>query len=170
MLSIIKSMALQGLEGYLIDVQVNISQGLPYWEVVGLPDTCIKESKERVKIAIQNSGYEIKSRRVIVNLAPAMKRKEGSMLDLPIAIGVLYSMGIIKEQDFQTTIFIGELSLNGTINKINGVLPICIEAVKMGIKRVVLPIENVRRSKQCKRIRNYCRTKFNKPCRLLKWI
>lgn len=170
MLSIIKSMALQGLEGYLIDVQVNISQGLPYWEVVGLPDACIKESKERVKIAIQNSGYEIKSRRVIVNLAPAMKRKEGSMLDLPIAIGALYSMGIIKEQDFQTTIFIGELSLNGTINKINGVLPICIEAVKMGIKRVVLPIENVRRSKQYKRIRNYCGTKFNKSCRLLKWI
>lgn len=145
MLSIVKSMALQGLDGYLIDVQVNISQGLPYWEIVGLPDTCIKEAKERVKIAIQNSGFEIKSKRVIVNLAPAMKKKEGSMLDLSIAIGVLYSMGIIKNQDFEHTIFIGELSLNGTINKINGVLPICIEAKRLGIKRVILPIENFRR-------------------------
>lgn len=147
MLSIVKSMALQGLEGYLIDVQVNISQGLPYWEVVGLPDACVKESKERVKVAIQNSGFEIKTRRIIVNLAPAMKRKEGSRLDLPIAIGVLYSMGIIARQDFEHTIFVGELSLDGSINKINGVLPICIEAVKLGIKRVVLPIDNVRRGK-----------------------
>ena len=147
MLSIIKSMALQGLEGYLIDVQVNISQGLPYWEVVGLPDACIKESKERVKIALQNSGFEIRSRRIVVNLAPAMKRKEGSMLDLPIAIGVLYSMGIIKMQNLKETVFIGELSLDGKINKITGVLPICIEAKKLGIKRVILPIENVRRSK-----------------------
>ena len=144
MLSIVKSMALQGLEGYLIDVQVDISRGLPYWEVVGLPDACVRESKERVKIAIQNSGFEIKSKRIIVNLAPAMKRKEGSLLDLPIAIGVLYSVGIIKEQDFKKTIFVGELSLDGSINKINGVLPICIEAVKLGIKRVVLPIENAR--------------------------
>ena len=147
MLSIVKSMALQGLEGYLIDVQVNISQGLPYWEVVGLPDACIKESKERVKIALQNSGFEIRSRRIVVNLAPAMKRKEGSMLDLPIAIGVLYSMGIIKMQNLKETVFIGELSLDGKINKITGVLPICIEAKKLGIKRVILPIENVRRSK-----------------------
>lgn len=144
MLSIVKSMALQGLEGYLIDVQVDISSGLPYWEVVGLPDTCIKESKERVKIAIQNSGFEIKTKRIIVNLAPAMRRKEGSKLDLPIAVGVLYSMGIIARQNFENTIFIGELSLDGSINKINGVLPICIEAVRLGINRVVLPIENVR--------------------------
>lgn len=144
MLSIIKSLALQGLEGYLIDVQVDISSGLPYWEVVGLPDTCVKESKERVKIAIFNSGFDIKTRRIIVNLAPAMKKKEGSRLDLPIAIGILYSMGVIKYQNFNDTIFIGELSLDGSINKINGVLPICIEAKKMGIKRVVLPVENTR--------------------------
>ena len=135
MLSIVKSMALQGLDGYLIDVQVNISQGLPYWEIVGLPDTCIKEAKERVKIAIQNSGFEIKSRRVIVNLAPAMKRKGGSMLDLPIAMGVLYSMGIIKEQNFEHTIFIGELSLNGNINKINGVF--CFTNRKFSEKQVM---------------------------------
>ena len=147
MLSIVKSMALQGLDGYLIDVQVNISQGLPYWEIVGLPDTCIKESKERVKIAVQNSGFEIRSKRIIVNLAPAMKRKEGSMLDLPIAIGVLYSIGIVNYQDFKNTIFVGELSLDGKINKINGVLPICIEAKRIKKKKVCLPVENFRRSK-----------------------
>lgn len=143
MLSIIKSMALQGIEGYLISVQVNISAGLPYWEVVGLPDACVKEAKERVKIAIQNSEFEIRSKRIVVNLAPAMKRKEGTRLDLPIAIGILYSMGIIENQNFENTVFIGELSLDGSINKINGVLPICIEAVKLGIKRIFLPIENV---------------------------
>lgn len=144
MLSIIKSMALQGLDGYLIDVQVDISNGMPYWEVVGLPDACIKESKERVRIAIQNSGFSIFSKRIIVNLAPAMKRKEGSLLDLPIAIGILYSLGLIVNQNFDDTIFIGELSLNGTINKINGVLPICIEAAKLGIKRVIVPVQNYR--------------------------
>ena len=154
MLSIIKSMALQGLEGYLIDVQVNISQGLPFWEVVGLPDTCIKESKERVKIALQNSGFEIKSKRIIINLAPATKRKEGSMFDLPIAIGILNSLGIIEKQNLNETIFIGELSLNGKINRINGALPICIEAKRLGIKRVILPEENARRSKYSKRFGN----------------
>lgn len=169
MLSIVKSMALQGLEGYLIDVQVNISTGLPYWEIVGLPDACVKESKERVKIAIQNSGFEIRSKRVIVNLAPAMRRKEGTRLDLPIAIGILSSMGIINGQNFEDTIFIGELSLDGTINKINGVLPICIEAVKIGIKRVVLPIENVRRSKCCKWVRINCREESKRYCRFFEW-
>ena len=143
MLSIVKSMALQGLEGYLIDVQVDISSGLPYWEVVGLPDACIKESKERVKVAIQNSGFKINTRRIVVNLAPAMRRKEGSRLDLPIAIGILNSMNLIQKQDFEHTIFIGELSLDGSINKINGVLAICIEAKRLGIKKVVIPIENV---------------------------
>ena len=144
MLSIVKSIALQGLEGFLIDVQVNITAGLPYWEVVGLPDACVKESKERVRIAIQNSGFEIKSKRVIVNLAPAMKKKEGSRLDLPIAIGILASTGILKNINFEDAIFIGELSLDGKINKVNGVLPICIEAFRLGIKKVFLPIENLK--------------------------
>jgi len=164
MLSIVKSMALQGLEGYLISVQVNISSGIPCWEVVGLPDACVKESKERVRISIHNSGFEIRSRKIIVNLAPAMKRKEGTGLDLPIAIGVLKSVGVINNCDFEDTIFIGELSLDGKINKINGVLPICVEALKLGIKKVVLPIDNVRRSKYYTRIRINCRGKFKRCC------
>ena len=142
MLSIVKSMSLHGLEGYLIDVQVDVSGGLPNWEVVGLPDVSVKEAKERVRTAIKNSGYEFQSRRIVVNLAPADTRKEGSFFDLPIAIGILMDFGEIMEQDLSDTIFIGELSLDGRINKVNGVLPMCIEAKRLGIKRVILPIEN----------------------------
>ena len=142
MLSIVKSMSLHGLEGYLIDVQVDVSGGLPNWEVVGLPDVSVKEAKERVRTAIKNSGYEFQSRRIVVNLAPANTRKEGSFFDLPIAIGILIDFGEIMEQNLSDTIFIGELSLDGRINKVNGVLPMCVEAKKLGIKRVILPIEN----------------------------
>lgn len=164
MLSIVKSMALQGLEGYLVSVQVDISMGIPCWEVVGLPDVCVKESKERVRIAIQNSGFEIRSKKIIVNLAPAMKRKEGTSLDLPIAIGILASVGVIDKSNFEDTIFIGELSLDGKINKINGVLPICVEALRLGIKKVVLPIENIRRGEYYKWLRTDCRRKFKRHC------
>ena len=89
MLSKIKSLALYGLEGYLIDVQVDISSGMPCWEIVGLPDISVREAKERVRIAIKNSGFEFQSRKIIVNLAPADLRKEGTHFDLPIAIGLL---------------------------------------------------------------------------------
>lgn len=185
MLSIVKSMSLKGLEGYIIDVQVDVSAGIPEWDIVGLPDISIKESKERVKTAIKNSGYELFSRKVLVNLAPADIRKEGSYLDLPIAIGVLYCIGVIKSkkgsysqnkidknifsnkdekninetsvdnEDYlgeieirnylknRKTAFIGELSLDGKINKINGILPICIEAKRLGMKKIIIPYENL---------------------------
>ena len=142
MISIVKSMSLHGLEGYLIEVQVDVSGGLPCFEIVGLPDTSIREAKERVKTAIKNSGFELQSRRIIVNLAPANTKKEGSYLDLPIAIAILLNIEEIQKQDLTNTIFIGELSLDGKINKINGVLPICIEARRLGIKKVIVPLEN----------------------------
>ena len=88
-----------GLEGYLINVQVDVSAGMPCWEIVGLPDTSVKESKERVKTAIKNSGYELLSRKVVVNLAPADIKKEGSFFDLPIAIGILMCCGEIKNEN-----------------------------------------------------------------------
>lgn len=116
--------------------------GLPNWEVVGLPDTSVKESKERVRTAIKNSGYEFQSRRIVVNLAPADTKKEGSFFDLPIAIGILIDFGEIIVQSTEDTVFIGELSLDGRINKVNGVLPMCIEAKRLGIRRVILPKEN----------------------------
>lgn len=141
MLSIIKSMALHGLDGYLVDVQVDISNGLPYFEIVGLPDTSIRESKERVKSAIRNSGEDFPSRRIVVNLAPADTKKEGSCFDLSIAIGILKANQRI-EKDLTNIALLGELSLDGKLNKVNGVLPMCVEALKLGIKTIILPKEN----------------------------
>lgn len=110
--------------------------------MVGLPDVSVKESKERVRTAIKNSSYEFQSRKIVVNLAPADTRKEGSFFDLPIAIGILMNFGEIGYQNLDDTLFIGELSLDGKLNKINGILPMCIEAKKLGIKRIIIPSEN----------------------------
>lgn len=148
MLAITKSMALHGLDGYMISVQVDISAGMPYFEIVGLPDTSIRESKERVKTAIKNSHIEFLSRRIVVNLAPANTKKEGSSLDLAIAVGILIASGNVNispdSELLKDTIFIGELSLDGSIEKIRGILPICIEAKKLNIKRIILPKQNAR--------------------------
>lgn len=148
MLAIVNSMALQGINGYLVSIQVDISTGLPCFEIVGLPDASVKESKERVKTAIKNTGVEFLSRKIIVNLAPANTRKEGSRFDLPIALGILIANQNIKnaylEEFLRTTIFIGELSLSGVVEKVNGVLPIIMEAKKLGIKRIVLPKQNAK--------------------------
>lgn len=148
MLAITKSMALHGLDGYMISVQVDISAGMPYFEIVGLPDTSIRESKERVKTAIKNSHIEFLSRRIVVNLAPANTKKEGSSLDLAIAVGILIASGNVNispdSELLKDTIFMGELSLDGSIEKIRGILPICIEAKKLNIKRIILPKQNAR--------------------------
>ena len=142
MLSVTKSIVLQGLYGVLIDVEVDISSGMPSWDIIGLPDISIRESKERVRTAIKNCGIELLSRKYIINLSPANIKKEGSFFDLAIAISILKSMNKIKEQDFSKTVFIGELSLEGKINSVNGVLPMCIEALKFGMKRVIVPAQN----------------------------
>lgn len=138
----IKSMSLQGIDGYFVDVQVDVSNGLPNWEVVGLPDTSVKESKERVRAAIKNSGHFLPSQKIIINLAPASTKKEGSFFDLPIAIGILYDIGIIHSSNINEYVFIGELSLDGKLNKVNGILPMCIEALNLGIQNVIIPYEN----------------------------
>lgn len=146
MLAITKSISLHGLDGFLVSIEVDISFGMPCFEIVGLPDASVKESKERVKTAIRNSNVEFLSRKIIVNLAPANTRKEGSNFDLAIAVGILIANENIVNQKLNTiledTIFIGELSLNGTVEKIDGILPMCIEAKKIGVKRIVLPKEN----------------------------
>ena len=144
MLSIVKSMALHGLDGYLVDVEVDVSNGLPFWEIVGLPDTSVKEAKDRVRTAIKNSGVDFQSHRIIVNLAPADTKKEGSSFDLPIAIGILTATENIRCKTLNEKVFIGELSLDGKINKVNGVLPMCIEAARLGIKEVIIPRENAK--------------------------
>ena len=144
MLSIVKTMSLHGLDGFLVEVEVDISSGLPYWEIVGLPDISLKESKERVRIAIKNSEEEFPSRRIVVNLAPANTKKEGSFFDLPIAIGILLSTQRIQNEELDDYILIGELSLDGKIKKVNGILPMCIEAAKLGIKKAIVPKENAK--------------------------
>lgn len=146
MLSIVKSMSLSGLDGYLVSVEVDVSSGIPCFDIVGLPDASVRESKERVQTAIRNSGIQIFSKKIVVNLAPANKRKEGSIFDLPIAIGILIATDTINTKNLRnildSTIFIGELSLDGNLNPVSGVLPICIEAKKLGIKQIVLPAGN----------------------------
>ncbi len=144
MLSIVKTVSLMGLSGNLVEVQTDISNGLPSFDIVGLPDVSVKESKERIKAAIKNSNVKLTSQKILVNLAPADTKKEGSSYDLPIAIGILVAIGIIEQPKTEKTIFIGELGLDGKVHKINGVLPICIEAKKLGIKTIYVPKENER--------------------------
>lgn len=142
MLSKIKSMSLLGVDGYLVDVQVDVSAGMPAWDVVGLPDASVRESKERVKAALRNVGINFPSRKIVVNLAPADTKKEGSCFDLPIAVGILRDLQLINTDSYKEYVFIGELSLDGKINKVNGILPMCIEAFNLGIKKVIIPYEN----------------------------
>ena len=118
MISNIKTISLTGIEGSLVEVQTDITGGLPTFEIVGLPDTSVKESKERIKSAIKNSGVELNSRKILINLAPSDIKKEGSGYDLPIAVGILSAVGAIGKFDEKSTIFIGELALDGKINKI----------------------------------------------------
>ena len=145
MLSMVKTISLNGLDGHLIDVQTDITAGIPSFEIVGLPDTTVKEAKERVRTAIKNLKYQFPSKKILINLAPANLRKGGSRFDLPIAIGILLALGIVSpsvQNTLYNTIFIGEMSLSGKINRVNGILPMCIEAQNLGIKRVILPAAN----------------------------
>ena len=143
MLSIIKSMALNGLDGYLVEVQTDITGGLPEFNIVGLPNISVREAKERIRVAIKNSGIDFPSKRILINLAPAGTKKEGTSLDLPMAIGLLIATNQLEVKiNISNTIFIGELSLDGKINRVNGILPMCIDAHKLGIKQVVIPKDN----------------------------
>lgn len=145
MLSKIKSMALNGLDGFLVEIQTNISNGLPEFEIIGLPDASVKEAKKRIETAIKNSKIEFPSKKILINLAPANRKKEGSSFDLAMAIGILIAKGDIPKIDINQlahTILIGELSLDGKINRVNGILPMCMEAKELGIKKVILPSAN----------------------------
>ena len=140
-----KTMSLEGVNGYLVEIQIDVSGGLPSFDIVGLPDMRVKEARERVRAAIKNAGINFPNRKIVVNLAPADRRKEGTFFDLPMAIGILNAIGEIsttRVKNFESTIFLGELSLDGKIKGINGILPICIEAVQLGITHVVIPKEN----------------------------
>ncbi len=127
--------------------------GLPSWEIVGLPDTSVKESKERIKAAIKNTGLKLESRRIVINLSPANTKKEGSMYDLPMAIGILIANGVITQNNIEKTVIIGELSLDGRVNKVNGAFPIALEAKKLGVEEIILPKENAKEAAIVQNIR-----------------
>lgn len=147
MLSIVNTIALEGIEGTLIDVQVDVSAGIPHWDMVGMLGTSIKESKERISIAIKNNGIKLVGKKVSVNLAPAEIKKEGSSFDLAIAVGLLINLGIIKKENVVSSIFIGEISYDGKINSVKGILPMCLAAQKYGFKRVYIPTQNIEEAK-----------------------
>lgn len=142
MLSRINSFGLFGLEGYKISIEVDIQAGLPGVNIVGLADTAIKESRERVRSAVKNSGYRYPTAAVVVNLAPADTKKEGSAYDLPIALGLLLSANLISLPNIDEYIILGELSLNGDLRRVNGILPMLISARALGYKKVIVPESN----------------------------
>jgi magnesium chelatase family protein len=139
----INSIGLVGIEGYTIEIEVDIQKGLPNFNMVGLPDAVVKESKERVRTAVKNSGFEFPVDKITVNFAPADIKKEGTHLDLAIAVGILVCSGSIEYANIKDSIFIGELSLNGEIRGVRGILPMIIEAQRMGYNRIFIPQENL---------------------------
>lgn len=143
MLSKIYSRGLAGIDGFPVSVETDISNGMPAFDIVGLPDTAVKEAKERVRSAIKNTGFKFPARRIIINLAPAAQRKEGSGYDLPMAVSILSAMDLLYMDDYiKKCVFLGELSLDGTVNSINGVLPMVISSYKEGFTDMFVPAAN----------------------------
>ena len=142
MLARILSGALLGIDAYPVEVEVDISQGLPQFATVGLPEGAVKESKDRVKSAIRNAGYEFPVRRITINLAPADIKKDGAAFDLPMAVGILTATGVIKPRHEPPLVFLGELSLDGRIKPIRGALPLAAAARQWPVSGLVLPEEN----------------------------
>ncbi len=138
----VESCSLLGIDAYIVDVEVDVSSGLPSFDLVGLPDTSVRESKERVRAAIRNTGYEFPIRRITINLAPADTKKEGSSLDLPIAIGILAATEQVQQERIEGYALTGELSLNGDIRPVTGVLPMALELKEKGFKGFIVPVDN----------------------------
>lgn len=142
MLSKVESFGLMGIDGFAVGIETDMVGGVPHFEIVGLGDAAVKESKERVKSAIRNSGFDYPVKHYTINLAPADIKKEGPLYDLGIAVGILTASEQIVNKKYKDFVFIGELSLNGDLKKVRGVLPILISARSMGYKNVIIPKEN----------------------------
>ncbi|MDD5687260.1 MAG: YifB family Mg chelatase-like AAA ATPase [Elusimicrobia bacterium] len=142
MLSQVNSASVYGINGYIVTVEVDISSGFPTFSIVGLPDTTVKESRDRVISAIKNSGFDFPTKKVTVNLAPAGIKKEGAIFDLPIAVGILVATKQITIVNDKKYSLIGELSLNGSIRRVNGVLPIAIKLKEEKYDGLILPEAN----------------------------
>jgi len=142
MLFKIASSSLSGLDAYIVDVEVDISKGLPSYVTVGLPDTTVRESKERIRAALKNCGYSFSSRKIIINLGPADRKKAGSAYDLPIALGILAHLDIFPSERLQDYLFSGELALDGTLKPGKGILSIAVLAKNNNFSGLVIPKEN----------------------------
>lgn len=142
MFASVNSVGLFGLEAYIVAVEADLSAGLPRFDMVGLPDAAVSESRERVRAAIHNSGLEFPVSRITINLAPADIRKEGFVYDLPVLIALLKATGQLS-CDTDSRAFVGELSLNGEVRHINGVLPMVIEARRAGLREIYIPHANL---------------------------
>lgn len=143
MIARVQSYALSGLEGVCVTVEADIARGVPSYEMVGLPDAAVKESKERVRSAIKNSMLEFPAHKITVNFAPAYVKKEGSSFDLPVAISLMLGYGTLQA-DVEGTVFLGELALNGDLRPVSGVLPSIISARDKGFRKFVIPKDNAR--------------------------
>ncbi len=142
MISIINSFGLNGIDGYIVTVEVDVGNGMPMFDIVGLPDVAVKESRQRVKSALKNTQINLPAKKYVVNLAPADMKKEGAVYDVPVAIGVISSLGLVNFGDLSESMFLGELSLTGDIREVKGVLPAAICAKNNGIKNIFVPFKN----------------------------
>ena len=133
---------LEGLQGYKVEVEADIARGLQAFNIVGLADVSIKEAKERVRSAITNSGFKFPVGRITINLAPANLKKEGSQLDISIAISILTAYGTIIKEPKDNIAFIGELALDGRLMSVDGALPMAISLKEMGFGKIIVPVDN----------------------------
>ncbi len=154
MLTKVYAAALQGIDATIITIEVNSSRGIKFF-LVGLPDSAVKESHERIMSALQVNGYKFPTRQIVINMAPADIRKEGSSYDLPLAIGILASVGEIKDEKLSKYLIIGELSLDGSLQPIKGALPIAISAREQGFEGLILPKQNAREAAVVNRLKVY---------------
>ncbi|PIE57885.1 MAG: ATP-dependent protease [Desulfobulbus propionicus] len=142
MLAQVLSGAVAGVDGLMVQVEVDLAMGLPSFSTVGLAEGAVREAKDRVKAAVKNSGYEFPTGKITVNLAPASVRKEGAGYDLPIALGILAASGVIAPMSLQASLVIGELSLDGTVKPVRGMLSMAIAAAAGGVRRLLVPLAN----------------------------
>lgn len=165
----IYSATFTGINGTIVSVEIDISSGLPMFNIVGLGDMSVRESKERVRSAITNSGFEFPAKRITVNLAPADLKKEGSLFDLPIALGILIATNQVYAGDTEDFIFMGELSLFGELKRIKGALPIVIEGINQGVNNFVVPMENAEECAAIKKANIYPLNNINEVINFIKY-
>ncbi|MFH1761028.1 MAG: magnesium chelatase domain-containing protein, partial [bacterium] len=155
MLALTKSLAVMGIDAYVVDIEADASNHLPTFTIVGLPDGAVRESRERVMSAIKNSGFIFPPRKMTINLAPADIKKEGSSFDLPIAIGILISTDQFIRDNNQQLAILGELSLDGDVRKVQGVLSMAIAASQNKFDGIIVPEANVREAAVVKNLLVY---------------